>query len=171
MSRYILWLLFSWRGRIARKTFIFSGLGLITLKNVVTVLFPSPTALLAFIFIVGLWGALALSAKRLHDLGWSAGWLLLNAPILGAVFGLLPQNIEVAGLVGYAELFVFLVVPMALFVVLGLKQGDAAANAYGERTAPPPQFDALGVTPVAVAIRGPAIDGAPRKNFGRRSGA
>lgn len=170
MTRYLLWLMFSWRGRITRKTFIFAGLGLITLKNVMSVLFPHPTALVAIILLVGIWAALALCAKRLHDLGWRAWWLLLDAPPLGSVFGLLPQNIEVAGLFGYAELLIFIVVPTALLLVLFLKEGEAAANAYGMRTATPAQFEALGGDSTAVAIQAPAFDGVPRKTFGRRGG-
>ncbi len=175
MARFILWLMFSWRGRISKTTFILAILALITLKNMALDLGAKPSAPAAICFLIGIWAVFALCAKRLHDLGWSVWWLLLYAPALGSIFGLLPQNIEVSGLVGYAELGIFIVAPTALFILLALKKGDEAANAHGVRTSPPPELQALGRkrAPVATtSIPQPApvtvFNGAPRKVFGRR---
>ncbi len=141
MTRYLLWLVFSWRGRICQKTFILAGVSLDGLKHALYSFFPHSSAPLAIIFLIGIWAGLGLCAKRLHDFGWSARWLTPVA--LASIIGLLPQTFGAAGF-GSPPLVITAVALLALFAALLLKKGDEAVNAYGVRTSTPSQFRAAG---------------------------
>ncbi|SHO66082.1 Uncharacterized membrane protein YhaH, DUF805 family [Pseudoxanthobacter soli DSM 19599] len=109
----ILWLLFSFDGRIGREPF-FLGFVLITLVEVVLMspmrgeiqeLIAQPN--LPFLVIIGiaLWTEFALAVKRLHDRGYSALFsLILFIPFVNFIF---------------------------FFLVLALVPGDAGPNRYG----------------------------------------
>ena len=115
------WLLFSFEGRISRKTFwIFNGfvflggmlLGMIT--NPVTDINDIGPAYTFFMFWM-LWPNIAIQAKRWHDQDRSALWLLLNLmPIFEPVMGLLCM----AG-------------PIWAFIQNGITPGTPGPNRFG----------------------------------------
>lgn len=52
--------------------------------------FPEPVEMIGAIALAcaALWISLAVSVRRLHDIGWSGWWWLMSfAPIVGALFG------------------------------------------------------------------------------------
>ena len=99
----ILWLLFSFQGRIPRRTYwgvsllatlVFYGVVLSVAKFMPAPGQPTGTSSVAFDFVALLvvllaypamiWISLAIGAKRWHDLDMSAWWLLLNfVPFIG----------------------------------------------------------------------------------------
>ena len=94
------WLLFSFQGRISRKTFwIFNGfifiagmaLGLIT--EPVQTIEDISTAHIFFMLWM-LWPNMAIQAKRWHDQDKSALWLLVNfIPYIGPLWALASNGI------------------------------------------------------------------------------
>ena len=111
------WLFFGFSGRIRRSTYIWSTIFFIALNTyVVMSIVATPEESTAFglwglallaMLIVSLWSSIALSVKRLHDMGYS----------------------------GFLSLIMF--VPMAsmiLFLVLCVMPGQSGKNQYG---APP----------------------------------
>jgi uncharacterized membrane protein YhaH (DUF805 family) len=142
MARYLLWLMFSWRGRIGKGTFILAALTLYMFKYVISAFGSQPSAPLAILLLTAIWAGLALCAKRLHDLNWSSRWLLLLVPLLVSIVGLLPHSIGAAGF-GYLALVILLVVPLPLIYALALRKGDTAPNAYGVRRLAPALFETV----------------------------
>lgn len=106
-------LFFSLRGRVSRSTFwIFGVLGLAGLGIVLGALLNiagwQGERVESFVNLLLLWPFVAVSAKRWHDRGHSAWWVLINlVPVLGMLW-MLYEN--------------------------GLRAGDPAPNQYG----PPP---------------------------------
>ena len=104
-------ILFSFRGRIPRKTYwLYGVLGLLLVSVMATLLFGIAGAeerraeVLANLLIA--WPAAAISAKRWHDRNQSAWWLLINlVPVVGVIWSL---------------------------VVNGFLRGTVGANRYGE---------------------------------------
>jgi uncharacterized membrane protein YhaH (DUF805 family) len=104
-------ILFSFRGRIPRKTYLLYGvLGLLLVSVMATLLFgiagveERRAEALGNLLIV--WPAAAISAKRWHDRNQSAWWLLINlVPVVGVIWSL---------------------------VVNGFLRGTVGANRYGE---------------------------------------
>lgn len=109
----VLWLLFSFDGRIGREPF-WLGFAFVSLVETILLspfrgdietLITTPDPLFLAILALGLWTEFALAIKRLHDRG------------LGAIFSLL------------------LLVPLAniifFFIFLGFTPGEPGANRYG----------------------------------------
>lgn len=104
-------ILFSFKGRIPRKTYwLYGVLGLLLVSLMTTLLLgiagveERRAEALANLLIV--WPAAAISAKRWHDRNQSAWWLLINLlPVVGVIWSL---------------------------VVNGLLRGTVGANRYGE---------------------------------------
>jgi uncharacterized membrane protein YhaH (DUF805 family) len=104
-------ILFSFRGRIPRKTYwLYGVLGLLLVSVMATLLFgiagveERRAEALGNLLIV--WPAAAISAKRWHDRNQSAWWLLINlVPVVGVIWSL---------------------------VVNGFLRGTVGANRYGE---------------------------------------
>ena len=104
-------ILFSFRGRIPRKTYwLYGVLGLLLVSVMATLLFgiagveERRAEALGNLLIV--WPATAISAKRWHDRNQSAWWLLINlVPVVGVIWSL---------------------------VVNGFLRGTVGANRYGE---------------------------------------
>ena len=104
-------ILFSFRGRIPRKTYwLYGVLGLLLVSVMATLMFgiagveERRAEALGNLLIV--WPAAAISAKRWHDRNQSAWWLLINlVPVVGVIWSL---------------------------VVNGFLRGTVSANRYGE---------------------------------------
>ncbi len=104
-------ILFSFKGRIPRKTYwLYGVIGLLLVSLMTTLLLgiagveERRAEALANLLIV--WPAAAISAKRWHDRNQSAWWLLINLlPVVGVIWSL---------------------------VVNGLLRGTVGANRYGE---------------------------------------
>lgn len=97
-------LLFSFEGRIGRKTWWLATLALVgalvALQVVVLALGMASEALamlgmLVFlVFCIGaIWAGLAIQVKRWHDLGKSGWWVLINlVPVIGPLYALVMQG-------------------------------------------------------------------------------
>ena len=118
-----MWLLFSFEGRISRKTFwIFNGfvllagmlLGLITGPgHDINDIIQSPAH--NFLMLWMLWPHLAIQAKRWHDQDKSALWMLLNLmPIFEPFMGLLCMT-----------------GPIWAFIANGMTPGTPGPNRFG----------------------------------------
>lgn len=109
----IVWLVFSFQGRIPRRMFWLSKIllpvSLFLVAMPIAVLFPdSPAAKVAFLaaFILYTWGSLALQVKRWHDRNHPGWYMLVNAiPLFG---------------------------PIYTFIELFLLRGTVGRNNYGE---------------------------------------
>ena len=84
LANGIAYVLFSWRGRIDRKTFWLKGiiplLVLFVALTFAVALVGSGMGLVSLFF---LWAILATQLKRLHDMNRQAWWLLLNLVPVG----------------------------------------------------------------------------------------
>jgi uncharacterized membrane protein YhaH (DUF805 family) len=129
-------LFFSFRGRIGRLIYWLGTIGILALFAAFASvnledggIVGTPALILVWAFLIpALWGQLALSAKRLHDRGKSAWWMLL--------FLLLPSFIDlVAGQMGGETGIVLLLINVAIggwyFVEVGLLPGIRGPNDYG----------------------------------------
>ena len=140
-------LFLSLNGRIGRVAFWIGFLAVMGASVVVNMI-PFIGWLLGFALI---WPQVAISAKRLHDLGRSAWWLLapfvisILAFVLAAVIGgagllVAMQQGEMnsiwtaAGGVGVAMILVLLAFSAGIFFLLwmGLSRGDPDPNRYGQ---------------------------------------
>ncbi len=93
------WFLFSFEGRISRKSFWLFSAAVILLFGVVDfasngrLIFKQNTATTVFTFIV-LWPSLAVSVKRWHDRNRSGWWQLINiVPIVGTLWTLVQDGL------------------------------------------------------------------------------
>jgi uncharacterized membrane protein YhaH (DUF805 family) len=114
-------LLFSFEGRIGRKTWWLTTLALIGVMVLVQVVavglgFVSETLamiamVVALVVMLGvLWATLAIQAKRWHDVDKSGWWILINlVPVVGGLYAL---------------------------VMLGFVQGTVGRNQFGEDPVP-----------------------------------
>ena len=126
MSSFVSHFYFSTRGRISRKFYWLFGcvpflVAGAVLGGVLVIARPNLASFLPVIllFIVaGVWIAAAIYAKRLHDIGLSAWWLVLALLVylLIALFVSLPAS----------RLLSFV-----LWVVIGVIPGAKGANRYG----------------------------------------
>jgi uncharacterized membrane protein YhaH (DUF805 family) len=133
-------LLFSFRGRLNRKPYWLTNLALLVIVALIVVLVavlggasaatdPFGLALLPFIVAVVplAWIGLAVSAKRLHDRGKSAWWLLL--------FWVLPSVLERVGerIEGFGIIFELASIALTIWalVEMGFLRGIAGPNQYG----------------------------------------
>lgn len=132
-------LLFSFQGRIGRKTYwIWNVIYYVMIAGFVAgvnVLFPSVAHLLLPLFlIVLLLPDLAITAKRWHDRDKSSWWLLLNIPL---VVGRMTvpmsdptQTVEPSMLSGAVSL-IALACGVFILVQCGLLKGTNGQNQYG----------------------------------------
>jgi uncharacterized membrane protein YhaH (DUF805 family) len=93
-------LLFSFDGRIGRKTFWLTTLALMAVLAVVQVVAIGLAFVSEILGMIGmvallvvaigvLWAALAVQAKRWHDLDKSGWWILINlVPVVGGLYAL-----------------------------------------------------------------------------------
>jgi uncharacterized membrane protein YhaH (DUF805 family) len=108
MRKQLLWLYFSFRGRLRRAAFWWS---LVSASVAFAALFAALDATLGYastllVYPPYFWALAALGTKRLHDRGKSPLWFLaLLVPVLGALWAL---------------------------VELGLRRGSAGENLYGD---------------------------------------
>jgi uncharacterized membrane protein YhaH (DUF805 family) len=135
-------LLFSFRGRIGRQPYWLASIAMIALTILIgsilafsrgSILPPDTgrldagALLLLASYVPFVWVALAVGAKRLHDRGKSAWWLL--------PFYALPSIIDGAGSYAGGMEMVFTLVSLALtvwaVVELGFLRGTTGPNAYG----------------------------------------
>ena len=127
--RYCTWLLFSFRGRIARKAYFLSSAGLFGV-----ILLGEEALRLGFhvdAFLIALpvlWSASALSCKRFHDFNMGGWWQLTLVP-----FMLLPESPEDLGM-GVSGIFIdlaarLLALPFAW--MLALRKGTDGTNTFG----------------------------------------
>lgn len=117
-STQLIWLFFSFSGRVSRAAYLLGGLFLLILQFFVLYRFmqheegSAGSETWAFVFFVVVVAALisniALAAKRLHDFGKPAPFALL-----------------------------FVVAGIVMFAVLCFIPGDPGPNRYGERTNAP----------------------------------
>ncbi|WP_299195177.1 DUF805 domain-containing protein [uncultured Amphritea sp.] len=109
-------ILFSFQGRIGRKFFWLTALGMLVAEMVVfgllTALTVSDEVLMIFVGLVYIplvWVGLAIQVKRWHDRNKSGWWVLLNlVPLIGAIW---------------------------VFIEVGCLAGDQNANDYGSPSA------------------------------------
>ncbi len=108
----LFWILFSLRGRISLgMMWIATGLSFVCCIGVVLLIAAAssvfPLLQLAFLIIpiVAIWNAVAIGAKRFHDIGWP-GWLIVP--------GLIPL---------FGQFF--------LFFTIGILKGNRGDNRYG----------------------------------------
>lgn len=125
---------FSFVGRANRQRYWLASLALygVLIGGVaVGLLVPGVKPVLAaVVFIVAMWGGLAVSARRLHDRNKSAWWSLL--PVLAGV--LVRAGHEVALSSPQASLALFaLSLPLSIWAVveLGILKGTTGPNRFG----------------------------------------
>jgi uncharacterized membrane protein YhaH (DUF805 family) len=103
--------------------------------------------LLIAIFVAGSLAALANSARRLHDRGKSAWWLLLfvGVPALLSALGELMSAGGEADAAGPAGLMALISLPFSIWglVEMGFLKGKAGPNRFGEDPLPAPQESAF----------------------------
>jgi len=95
---YLNWLLFSFKGRICRKTYwqFTLAMVLIILVPAIAVLGVGTTAAdnyVTFMSLATLYPSLAVQAKRWHDRDKSAWWILINfVPFIGGIWALIENG-------------------------------------------------------------------------------
>ena len=147
-------LLFSYKGRINRKTYLLyhvCGLGGYFLVTYTFIAFLIPErdtlhpelqyllyvvqVLLGFLGMLLLYGTLPISVKRLHDLSQSGWWLLLPGIVgilLKLIFGSRITNPVEAFDVVFWLLTLDMLVPFVAFIFLCCLPGTKDKNRYGE---------------------------------------
>ncbi|MBF9001820.1 MULTISPECIES: DUF805 domain-containing protein [Vibrio] len=139
----IKWLLFSFEGRIARKTFwqwnLLYYFFMLLVLGVVTRFFPMVSGFVVPIFwILVLFPDLAVTSKRWHDRNKGNGWLLLNLPlILGRIAFPMAERVSdpvssQPSLFSSVLAIVGVVCGAWIFIECGLLRGSVGKNAYGE---------------------------------------
>jgi uncharacterized membrane protein YhaH (DUF805 family) len=160
----IVWLLFSFNGRLGRLGFFTAWLGLSLAGGVVQMATmgqatgdpvhppaqPPDVALLfirAALLCVLAWGQIAIQAKRFHDFNWSGWWVLapgaaglgLIALWLGGLVSLSGGGSE--GGAAFVGLGLLTIGVLLFFALVGLmllfRGGTAGPNVYGPRSGPP----------------------------------
>lgn len=132
-------LLFSFQGRIGRKTYwIWNVIYYVMIAGFVAgvnVLFPAIAHLLLPLFLVVLLlPDLAITAKRWHDRGKSSWWLLLNIPL---VVGRMtvpindPTQVGEPSMLSSAASLVALACGVFILVQCGFLKGTEGQNQYG----------------------------------------
>ena len=150
-------ILFSFDGRIGRRTYWLAILALIVAVQVLTfapfllesegwaVLIIALTS--QFIWLFSLWPMLAVGSKRLHDRNkrgwWLLVWWLLPFYLLFGGFGIDfvgdPNTVLRAGYFSTGSIMMFASLPIALWgiVELGVLPGTKGPNRFGNDTLPP----------------------------------
>ena len=138
-------LLLGFNGRIARKPF-WTGFLLVMLASLALNFIPVVGPVLG---LLTLWPQVAIHAKRLHDMGWSA-WIMLapaavSVILAGAALAVGPKKIEAPGVItptlgalaeslggAMAVTAISFAVGIAFLLWVGLTPGKSEANRYGE---------------------------------------
>lgn len=134
---------FSFNGRANRQRYWLTGLAIFGLLFVSAVLgrLLSLAPLLGPIVFIALWLALVIAglangARRLHDRGKSAWWLLvfLGVPVLFSLPGEILKSDPSEGARSLGALIALLGLPFSIwgFVVMGCLKGTAGPNKYGD---------------------------------------
>ena len=143
----------SFRGRANRQRYwltVLSLFGLMFVSAVVAVMLTSVPALavivIPFWLAVGV-AAVANGARRLHDRGKSAWWLVIFVGIPGLLSGL-GQAMSAGGGAdadGPAAMMALLSLPFSIWglVEMGFLKGTAGPNRFGEDPLGPPAEEAL----------------------------
>jgi uncharacterized membrane protein YhaH (DUF805 family) len=143
-------LLFSFRGRLNRKPYWMTAIGVsvfvIALLLIAWALtgeyklagFIAVLALLAILYIPFVWVGLAISAKRLHDRDKSAWWLLLFYAV-PSILSSAADRMEGGGFILYLVSFA---ITIWAFVELACLRGTIGPNRYGPDPLPPPALPA-----------------------------
>jgi uncharacterized membrane protein YhaH (DUF805 family) len=127
-------LLLSPRGRITRAEWWIGSVALLVVDAVAAALnrFAGISFVAALLFLLILYCALAVTAKRLHDRD-RRGWWILMFPLGFVVLlsVLTTFGDELDPLLYYALLALALIIAVAAVLELGLRRGTAALNRYG----------------------------------------
>ncbi|MBR1778632.1 MAG: DUF805 domain-containing protein [Alphaproteobacteria bacterium] len=132
---WLFWFLFSFRGRISRdQLMIFLAAAILVLPvPVVCAVWSGLTAFLTVGWIAAFYICAAVLAKRFHDSGTSAGWLLVTVAFSVFVMLVVSRVLNLA-FIGTAATYV-LVVLLGLAVVFCLYlcfvKGSIGSNRYG----------------------------------------
>jgi uncharacterized membrane protein YhaH (DUF805 family) len=128
---------FSPRGRCNRVGFWISVVGIVSLLRLIGAAQPNrgswPHTVAIAVLILVQWISVATSIKRLHDLGRSGWWVLINLVTIGLA---LSGGMAAERLPSLSALFLFLrsieTLAMVGFVLwLGCAKGHLGPNAYG----------------------------------------
>ncbi|MBD1564612.1 DUF805 domain-containing protein [Vibrio sp. SA48] len=132
-------LLFSFQGRIGRKTFWLWNVTyyalIIGFATVANKIFPNIAYLILPVFLlIVLIPDLAITAKRWHDRNKSVWWLVLNVPLVLGRMTMPIGNADVAAQAGMMEALVSLVALVCgvwILVECGFMKGSVGNNDYG----------------------------------------
>lgn len=132
-------LLFSFQGRIGRKTFwmwnVTYYILIVGFMAGINVLFPAVAHLLLPLFlIVVLIPDLAITAKRWHDRNKSNWWLLMNVPLIAGRLSAPasdPSQLTQATTLQLIVSIVALICGAWIFIECGLLKGSQGDNQYG----------------------------------------
>jgi uncharacterized membrane protein YhaH (DUF805 family) len=129
--------LLSTRGRITRTEWWIGTIILLIIDGIAAALnrlagISSLAVLLALVFLLILYCALAVTVKRLHDRDRRGWWILmfpLGFVVLVSVLGTFGDDLD--PMLYYTLLALTLIIAAAAVMELGLRQGTAATNRYG----------------------------------------
>jgi uncharacterized membrane protein YhaH (DUF805 family) len=128
--------MFSTRGRITRAQWWIGSIILLIVDAVAAVLNRfagiSLAVILGLVFLLILYCALAVTAKRLHDRNRRGWWILvfpLGFIVLVSLLGTFGEDLD--PMLYYSLLALALVVGVAAVLELGLRRGTPALNRYG----------------------------------------
>ena len=127
----------STRGRITRTEWWIGTIILLIIDGIAAALnrlagISSLAVLLALVFLLILYCALAVTVKRLHDRDRRGWWILmfpLGFVVLVSVLGTFGDDLD--PMLYYTLLALTLIIAAAAVMELGLRQGTAATNRYG----------------------------------------
>jgi uncharacterized membrane protein YhaH (DUF805 family) len=140
-------LLFSFDGRIRRRDYWFALVPTFVVQTLVFAL-PGPAKYLAVLLA---WPYLAITFKRLHDIGWSGGIIILanfaRAALKLVTILLINPDRLADGLVGSAEAAPLaaewpLILYFLFLAFLGVKPGTDGLNEFGVVPGADPQSEA-----------------------------
>lgn len=159
--------LFSLSGRMERAYFWKATLIMTSIHAIawgVAILFPQVRQVIPITFLACLWPYLAITTKRLHDIG-RTGWLVaiplglivlvlkvaLFIAVLGGLYGILAISIDTGpstqafqgvAMVAIGAVLLILLVHLAFVILIGCRKGQPHNNRFG---APP-----TGTAPIAI---------------------
>lgn len=129
-------LLLGTRGRITRTEWWIGSVVLLVIDGLAAALNRfagiSVAVLLALLFLLILYCALAVTVKRLHDRNRRGWWILmfpLGFVVLVSILSTFGDDLD--ALLYYSLLALALIIAVAAVLELGLRRGTAALNRYG----------------------------------------